>query len=63
MKKGKRIAIGGFVLSAFLLLCAVINLFSGHTGAAICSLAAGAFFLALSLAADKKGKGNSDDLS
>ncbi len=55
-KKEKRIAIGGFVLSVFLLLCTVINLFSGYIGAAISSLGAGIFFFLLSLVAYEKIK-------
>lgn len=55
-KKGKRIAIGGFVFSGFLLLCTLINLFSGHIGAAIGGLGAGIFFFAMSSVAYKKGK-------
>lgn len=43
-KKEKRIAIGGLFLSVFLVLCAVINFFSGHIGAAIGSLGAGIFY-------------------
>lgn len=54
--KEKRIAIGGFVFSAFLFLCTVINLFSGHIGAAIGGLGAGIFFLAISFVAYKKSK-------
>lgn len=54
--KEKRIAIGGFVFSAFLLLCTVINLFSGHIGAAIGGLGAGIFFWAISFVAYKKSK-------
>ena len=53
-KKGKRITIGGLVLSAFLFLCAVINLFSGHIGAAIAGLGAGFSFFTLSLAYKKE---------
>ena len=60
-KKEKSIAIGGLVLSVFLFLCAVINLFSGHIGAAIGSLGSGFFFFALSLSAYKKAnKPNGD---
>lgn len=53
-KKDKCIAVSGFVLSAFLLLCAVINLFSGHIGAAICSLGTAVFFFTISFAAYNK---------
>ncbi len=53
-KKDKCIAVSGFILSAFLLLCAVINLFSGHIGAAICSLGTAVFFFAISFAAYNK---------
>ncbi|MGN0655976.1 MAG: hypothetical protein ACI4KR_04225 [Ruminiclostridium sp.] len=53
-KKEKRIAYGGFGLSVFLLLCAVINLFSGHIGAVIACLGAGFFFFALASSAYKK---------
>jgi len=55
-KKEKRLAIGGFVFLAFLLLCTVINLFSGHIGAAISGLGAGIFFCAISFVAYKKAK-------
>ncbi len=55
-KKEKRLAIAGFVLSGFLLLCTLINLFSGHIGAAIGGLGAGIFFCAISFVAYKKGK-------
>lgn len=54
--KEKRLAIVGFVFSAFLLLCTVINLFSGHISAAISGLGAGIFFLAISFVAYKKSK-------
>ena len=54
-KKWKRLSIG---LSIFLFLCAVINLVSGHTGAAICALGAGIFFLVLSAAVYQKNKEN-----
>lgn len=54
-KKEKSIANGGLGLSVFLFLCAVINLFSGHIGAAIASLGAGIFFLLISLAVCEKG--------
>lgn len=55
-KKEKSIANGGFGLSVFLFLCAVINLFSGHIGAAIASLGAGFFFFVLSSSAYKKSQ-------
>ncbi len=57
-KKEKYMAIGGFALSAFLFLCAVINLLSGHIGAVIGSLGAGIFFFCISFAAYQKSKGN-----
>lgn len=57
-KRERRIAIGGFVLSVFLFLCAAINVFSGHTAAAISSFGSGIFFFSISLAAYKKSKGN-----
>lgn len=60
-KKEKRIAVGGLLLSVFLFLCAVINLLSGHIGAAIGSLGAGIFFFALSSSAYKKEKKANDD--
>lgn len=50
-KKENRLAIAGLIFSIFLFLCAVINFVSGHTGAAICAIGAGMFFLALSSAA------------
>lgn len=53
-KKEKHITIGGLVLSAFLFLCAAINLFSGHIGAVIASLGAGFSFFAFSLAYKKE---------
>lgn len=47
-KKEKWLFIAGMILSIFLFLCAVINFAKGHTGAAIGSLGAGIFYLALS---------------
>ncbi len=52
--KEKSIAIGGFAFSAFLLLCAAINFFSGQLGAAIGSLGSSVFFFALSWTLYKK---------
>ena len=52
--KEKSIAIGGFAFSAFLLLCAAINFFSGQLGAAIGSLGSSVFFFALSWTIYKK---------
>lgn len=54
-KKETRIAAAGFALSAFLLLCAIINFAGGHMGAAAGSLGTGVFFFALSFAAYRKG--------
>ncbi len=63
-KNEKIIVIGGLALSVFLFLCAVINLFSGHIGAAIGSLGSGFFFFAISSAVYKKAKEvNSDTTS
>ena len=42
MQQKEKWAFTGF--SAFLFLCAVINFAGGHTGAALCSLGAGAFY-------------------
>lgn len=50
-KKENRLAIAGLFFSIFLFLCAVINFVGGHTGAAVCAIGAGMFFLALSSAA------------
>lgn len=50
-KKENRMAVAGLIFSIFLFMCAVINSVSGHTGAAICAIGAGMFFLALSSAA------------
>lgn len=49
-QKRKRLAIGLFTL---LCLCAVIDLVSGHTGAALCALGAGIFYLMVSFSAEK----------
>ncbi|MDE7262779.1 MAG: hypothetical protein K2N78_12080 [Oscillospiraceae bacterium] len=49
-KKEKRLSTGFLVFTIFLFLCAVINFANGHIGAAICSLGADMFYLALSLA-------------
>ncbi len=57
-KNEKIIVIGGLALSVFLFLCAVINLFSGHIGAAIGSLGSGFFFFAISSSVYKKSKGS-----
>lgn len=47
--KEKRLPVVALIFSIFLFLCAVINLVSGHFGAAVCSLGSGIFFLAISL--------------
>lgn len=44
-KKEKRISALLLAFSLFLFICTVINLFTGHIGAAICSLAAGGFLM------------------
>ena len=49
-QKRERLAIGLFL---FLFLCTAINLVSGHTGAAVCSLGAGVFYLLVSFSAEK----------
>ena len=42
-KKEKLISALLLAFSVFLFICALINLFTGHIGAAICGLAAGGF--------------------
>jgi len=53
-KKEKRISILFFVFSIFLFLCSVLNLATGHIGAAIGGLGAGIFYLSFSYVAYKK---------
>ena len=52
-QKEKLLSIG---FSVFLLLCAVINVVHGRTGATVCCLVAGAFCLAVSFAGRKKSR-------
>jgi len=46
-KKEKLMSTLLLTFSVFLFICTLINLFTGHIGAAICSLAAGAFFMCI----------------
>ena len=59
-KKQERLFLAGLIFSAFLVLCAVINLTGGHMGAAVCALGAGIFFLILSAAVYQKNKENKE---
>lgn len=49
-QKRKQLTLGLF---SFLLLCTVINFAGGHTGAAICGLGAGIFYLTVSFFAEE----------
>lgn len=55
-KKEKRISIAGFLFSAFLILCAVINFTRGSIGAAIASLGSAVFFFSCAYAFYKKSE-------
>ena len=59
-QKEKRLFSG---FSKFLFLCTVINFFTGHTGAAVCGLGAGAFYLALSSASQDKSKETNQEIA
>lgn len=49
-QKREQLTIG---LLTFLFLCTVIDLASGHTGAAVCGLGAGVFYLMVSFSEEK----------
>ncbi len=59
-KKDKRIFNLLLAFSAFLLICAVINIFTGHILAAVCVIAAMIFYWCIYYAYHEKVKKDSD---
>lgn len=62
-KKEKRMFILLLVFSVFLLICAIINVFTGHIWAAVCVIGAMIFYWCIYYAYHEKAKNGEEDKS